>query len=142
MKKEEIFEEAHENKSSQMARDYFKECKLKFSDLNINNCGKLREFINAEAYPLLLDESYSMIRELEANKKIKKDKYGIFLSASGSYFDDREAVSFYNPETNDDSITIGFCGWASGCNRIPFIKGFVKWCDWMFLKSKEEVIKK
>ena len=28
----------------------------------------------------------------------------------------------------------GFCGWASGCNRIPFIKGFVKWCDYLVKK--------
>ena len=140
---EKIFEKAHLNESSDLAREYFTKCGLNFLDVNLDNCKKLRQLINLECYKLLDDENYSMIKDLDVNLKIKKDKWGIYLTARGSYFSEREAISFYNPKTNDKTMTIGFCGWASGCNRIPFIKGFIKWCDWMKeKKNKMEKTKK
>ena len=138
MKKGELFEKAHLEESSNLAREYFTSCKLNYSNIDLDNCKKLRQFINQECFKLLEDESYSMIKDLEVNVKIKKDKWGFYLTARGSYFKEREAGSFWNPKTNDLSIEVGFCGWASGCNRIPFIKGFVKWCDWMKGKTGEK----
>ncbi len=131
MKSQQIFENAHLNESSDLARKYFKDMGLGFEDVNLDNCKRLRQFINEICYKLCADKSYSMVKDLEVNLKIKKDKWGFCLTMNGSYFDEREAVSFWNPKTNDKSLTIGFCGWASGCNRIPIIQGFIKWCDWM-----------
>ncbi len=131
MNQEQIFKKSHQPEASQLARDYFKQKGVRFENLGEEDYQKLREFVNKEIYILLANEDYSMIKDLRVNKKIKKDRYGFFLTAEGSYFDEREAISFYNPKTNDRSITIGFCGWADGCNRIPFIKGFIKWCDWV-----------
>lgn len=129
--REETMSKAHLEESSNMAREYFKEKGLTFSDISLENCAKLRYFINKICYELLEDDSYSMIKELEVNRRIKKDKYGIYLTMCGSYFSEREAVSFWNPESNNIEIEVGFCGWASGCNRVPIIQGFIKWCDWM-----------
>lgn len=131
MDKEEIFEKAHLQESSELARSYFRELGLSFENITISQAYKLSEFITAEIEPLLADKEYHMVLRLCMEEKIKKNKYGIFLFTNGSYFKKREAIYFYNPKTNDRTITIGFCGCASGCNRIPFIKGFIKWCDWM-----------
>jgi hypothetical protein len=78
---------------------------------------------------LLADKSYDMVGKLRMHPNIKFDKDNVYLLTDGSYFDKREAISF-----NLNSKFIGFCGWASGCNRIPFIKGFVKWCDYLVKK--------
>lgn len=133
MKAEQIFEKAHKNESSEMAREYFKEKGIEFKDIKLSDYHKLNEFITVEIHPLLADKSYHMVERLRMKEKINKDKWGVYLLTSGSYFSEREAISFYNPENNDRSISVGLCGWASGCNRIPYIKGFVKWCDWMKL---------
>ena len=141
MNREEIFEKAHLNESSDMAREYFKQLGLEFKNIKLSDYYKLSEFIQDEINPLLADKSYQMIDKLRMKDKIKKDKWGFYLLTSGYYFNEREAISFYNPEANDYTINIGFCGWASGCNRIPYIKGFIKWCDWMCVKGKNEVSK-
>lgn len=127
MKPEIIFEKAHLEESSQMAREYFAESELTMHDLTIARCQKLSELITDEINILLADKSYSMIRELRMVKRIQKNKEEIHLLTAGSYFDKRHAISFYFKDR------IIFCPWASGCNRIPYIKGFVKWCDWMKL---------
>ena len=131
MSKELIFEKAHISESSKLARTYFKELGLKFEDMKMSDYYKLSEFIQEEIDTLLADKTYSMIGKLRMHSTIKKDKYGFYLLTNGFYFDKREAISFYNPKNNDKSLLIGFCGWASGCNRIPYIIGFIKWCDWM-----------
>ncbi len=136
-KKQILFMKAHLNESSDLARKYFEEKGLKFEEVNIDNLKVLRRLINEICFKLCVDKTYSMIKDLEVNLKIKKDKWGFYLTMHGSYFNDREAVSFWNPKTNDKSLTIGFCGWASGCNRIPIIQGFIKWCDWMKKDAKE-----
>lgn len=48
-----------------------------------------------------------------------------FLRVDGSYFEDREAISF-----NGDGF-IGFCGWASSKNERPFLDAFEEWCAWL-----------
>lgn len=49
-----------------------------------------------------------------------------YLRVDGSYFCDREAVSF-----NADGF-IGFAGWASDGNVQPFLRAFMRWIeDWM-----------
>jgi len=126
--KQEIFEKAHLNESSNLAREYFSQCSLKIENINKKDCEKLSEFITTEINLLLTDKTYSMVRELRMNKKILVDKYGIYLFTDGSYFSKRQAISFEH-DKSDGYKFIGFCGWASGCNRIPYLKGFINWCD-------------
>jgi hypothetical protein len=124
-----IFEHSHQEESSELSRKYFEFVGLKMSDVNLDNCYKLSEFITNEMLPLLADKSYHMVERLRMCPKIKKDKEGIHLFTSGSYFSKRQAIEFWF----EDKII--FCSWASGCNRIPYIKGFIKWCDWMVEKK-------
>jgi len=125
--KKEIFKEVLINSSNELANKYFKECGLKIQDITIEQLEMLKNFINKEVYTLLIDGIYKIIKELCMNREIRKNKKlgYIKLLVDGSYFVKREAISFYY----DGSI--GFCNWANGCNRIPFIKGFIFWCDWI-----------
>lgn len=38
--------------------------------------------------------------------------------------------------TTIENEWVGFCAEMSGCNRIPFLVGFVNWVDWI-LDDKE-----
>ena len=130
--RKEIFDKAYLEESSELARTYFRVCGLEIKKVTISQCEKLSEFITTEIEPLLADKSYQMILRLRMHKKIKKDKDGIYLLTDGAYFRKRQAISFNFKDR------IIFCSWASGCNRIPYIKGFVKWCDYI-QKQKQEV---
>jgi hypothetical protein len=127
--KEEILEKAHLNESSELCRTYFKEKGLFVIRYPFDYFYKLRKFIQEETYPLLIDKSYQMISELRMVEKIQINNKYAYLFTAGSYFDKREAISF-----DFRKKFIGFCGWASGCNRLPFIRGFIKWCDWLVLE--------
>lgn len=131
-----IFKKDYLEESSELSRNYFELSGLEIEKVKKMDCEKLIELIQHEMYILLADKSYSMVPDLRMHKKIKADKYGIYLFTDGSYFKKRQAISF---EFSNDSNHkfIGFCGWASGCNRIPFIKGFIKWCDYMSQKNKK-----
>ena len=127
MNKEQIFEIAHKQESSDLCREYFKEIGLNLEkQFPKSYYEKLSELIQEEIDFLLADETYQMVKRLCMNNKIIYNKDCVELLTDGSYFDKREAITFdlYNK-------FIGFCGWASGCNRIPYIKGFIKWCDWV-----------
>ena len=140
LNKEVIFEKAHEIESSELARAYYNNYGLTFKDIQMSDYYKLSEFIQKEIDILLADKSYRMVERLRMNNKIRKDKYGVYLLTDGSYFSKREAIFFYNPENNNRDLLIGLCGWASGCNRIPYIIGFINWCDWMRdNKNKEKI---
>ncbi len=136
-----IMDNAHKEESSNWAREYFKESGIVFSNIGIEDCKKLRFFINEICFKLCDDKNYSMIKDLEVKRRTRSDKWGIYLKADGSYFKNREAISFWTPDEklNDLDFPVGFCAWASGCNRIPFIQGFIKWCDWMKEKYANEV---
>lgn len=123
--KEDIFEKAHLEESSELARQYFDECGLVVKYIPISYYDKLSEFITTEIEPLLADKSYHMVERLRMCPNIKKDKEAIHLFTSGSYFSKREAITFWFKDR------ILFCPWASGCNRIPYVKGFIKWCDYL-----------
>ena len=125
MNTEQIFEKAHLEESSGLSREYFNKLGLTMGDLTLKCCEKLSDLITDEINILLADKSYNMIKRLRMNRKIKKDRFGIHLLTDGSYFDKRQAISFWFADG------IIFCSWASGCNRIPYIRGFIKWCDWM-----------
>lgn len=132
--KEQVYEKAHLNESSELARCYFKELGLQLENFYPKSYyEKLSEMIQEEMYPLLADKTYQMVRNLRMHSKIKYDKDDVYLLTDGSYFSKREAITF-----DLYKRFIGFCGWASGCNRIPYIKGFIKWCDWIKELQKEK----
>ena len=141
--REEIFEKAHLEISSDLARKYFYDYGLKLTDIDKKEIQKLKMFMQIEIDKLLVDESYSMVKKLCIDYQVIRNKSGIFIKTNGSYFDKREAICFrkypgfpnYTKEQKP-RIEIYFCGWASGCNRIPYIKGFIEWCDWMFSEKE------
>jgi hypothetical protein len=122
-RREEIISRSHESIASSLCRSYVGDDFL-FSKMPISNFERLSALIQKEIDKLLADESYSMVGRLKVKDKIKKNKDGIFLRVSGSYFSDREGVSF-----NYKNNFVGFCDWADGCNRTPFILGFLNWVD-------------
>jgi hypothetical protein len=125
MHKEEILQIAHMQESSDLARKYFDNRNIQRENINLKQYQELTKFIQKEIDLLLVDTSYKMIPRLKMINKIKQSKDSVNLCVKGSYFNKREAITFF---TKGGII---FCPWASGCNRIPFINGFVKWCDWM-----------
>lgn len=125
-----IFEVAHLEECSVFCREYFKECDLEMNDVNMDNVEKLNELIQEEIDVLSTDLSYNLVKKLRMEKKIRQNKEGIYLYVCGDYFKHRHAITFYFQDK------IIFCSWATGCNRIPFVKGFINWCDWMVQTKK------
>lgn len=133
LNKEHIFEVAFREESSEMCREYFKQLGLTLENqFPKSYYEKLSELIQYEIDILLADETYQMVKQLCMHKKIIYNKDCVELLTNGSYFKKREAITF---DYYDKFI--GFCGWASGCNRIPYIKGFIKWCDWVKKEIKQ-----
>lgn len=62
-------------------------------------------------------------QRLEMSVSIDGQFQHAFMYVDGSYFKEREAISF-NP-----GGFIGFGGWASGKNVQPMLRAFIKWCD-------------
>ncbi len=133
--RQEILNNSHLSSSSNLARQYFAESGIDFLCLEVDDFNKLRSFIQIEISKLEADSTYPMIKKLRVKPKIINNKDGIFLRIAGIYFTNREGISF-NINYNSRPLFIGFCAEMDGCNRIPFIRGFVKWVD--FLKTKKE----
>lgn len=117
----------------ELARNYFKECNLTYDDIGMNEIYKLIQILNRRIEQV--DSCMLMINEPKLKGKYRniilkdgKIKF-VEIRVKGSYFDDREAITFY-----DDGY-IGFCGWADGYNLTPFVMGFKEWCD--YLKKKK-----
>jgi hypothetical protein len=115
-------------KTTQQARDYFKNAGLSYADMTPQMFFDLVEIVKEE----LPNNDYCL--EMHVHQKTKKnnttynyDSKGFlknaFIKVDGPYFKAREAISF-----NQNGF-IGFAGWASGVNTEPFIDAFVKWCN-------------
>lgn len=129
-----------EKDERQIAREYFKEKGLTYSDIQKEDIEKLRDFIKYElqSYLPTTDHSRSMDMRLSPGRKkdFKFNMLGIIeggIYIDGSYFKRREGIYF-----NRDGF-IGFCGWADGSNKIPIITAFTRWCDYLFKKLNMEV---
>ena len=121
--REEIIEKAHIGSTTDLCRKYASD-DFAFQMMPIENFERLRDLIQIEIDKLLSDPTYQMITKLKVKDKIKRNKDGIFLRISGSYFSDRQGISF-----NKKNGFIGFCAEMDGCNRIPFVVGFINWID-------------
>lgn len=107
-----------------VARDYFKKHNLTYEKITVDSLYKLRELCQIEIENHI-EFKMTMCDAIHVcPTKSHKIKFA-FLRVSGSYFHEREAISF-----NEDGF-IGFCGWASTINSIPFTIAFEKWVDWI-----------
>ena len=113
--------------SRKETREYFEKCGLTYND------------ITQARFYLLMSLVAQEIEIANANNETNIDDYRFlaktdiffvdetlvygFLYVGGSYFDERECISF-----NKDGF-IGFAGWASDNNVKPILRAFRKWCD-------------
>jgi hypothetical protein len=108
------------------ARQYFKDKGLTYDCLNELSIDMLINLIDSEILKMRKQDKECIL--ISVNKRYKsKKKNGEFewidLTVKGTYFDNRQAISF------ERDGFIGFAGWASTKNTKPFIDGFIKWCD-------------
>jgi len=123
-KRQEILDKSHQNISSELCRKYVGD-DFYWSRFPLKAFELLAKLTQKEIDILSADKSYAMIPKLKIKDKIRTNrKNGVFIRVSGDYFNDREAFSF-----NFQDSFIGFCGEMSGCNRTPFITGFINWVD-------------
>lgn len=137
--RKEILANSHLNSVKESARKYFVQSGINFSSLTSADFDKLQQFIQFEIDKLLADPEYRMIKELRVKAKIKRGKDYLSIRIAGSYFSDREGISFNTNYTasNSRALFIGFCAEMSGCNQTPFIMGFIKWVDYLEEASDE-----
>lgn len=117
------------------ARQYFKDKGLTYDVLTPYTIDLLTNMVQQEIMQMRKEQEDCIlicVNYCEHTKEqLKRKKFNnIYLTVRGTYFSDREAISF-----NTDGF-IGFAGWACSKNVKPFIDGFVKWCDEIAL-SKE-----
>ncbi len=132
-KRTEILAKAHLLDSNELAKEYYVESGLSFTDIDDNDYELLSDMVQKEIDILLADKSYQMIEGL-CISKIKTTKKYVSLRIRGSYFGDREGITFFKDDAASMEVAeietpVTFCCSMSGCNRIPFITGFVKWVD-------------
>lgn len=113
----------------ELAREYFRQCKITYDDITMNDIYKLIKLLNkriVEADSCMIMINEPKLRGTNRNIIFKKNKL-VFaeLRVKGTYFDDREAITFH-----EDGF-IGICGWADGYNITPFVMAFKDWCDYM-----------
>ena len=114
--------------NSERARNYFKECGLTYDCLNVYTLDLLSNMIQTEILKQRKEiPNTALVRMNPIKTTATQRKTGKYLSVDltvkGVYFSSREAITFY-----EDGF-INFCSWASGYHCIPFLEGFVKWCD-------------
>lgn len=113
----------------ELAREYFRQCKITYDDITMNDIYKLIKLLNkriVEADSCMIMINEPKLRGTNRNIIFKKNKLAFAeIRVKGDYFNDREAITF-----NEDGF-IGLCGWADGYNLTPFVMGFKDWCDYM-----------
>ncbi|MFY0516500.1 hypothetical protein ACOMCU_01525 [Lysinibacillus sp. UGB7] len=114
------------------ARAYFVEKGLTYSIITEAFIEQLEIFITEELNAYRLTENGKSM-DMRLRKTLKKQvkilkRTGLifaYLRVDGSYFHNREAISF-----NKDGF-IGFGGEFSSNNTQPYLKAFVRWCDFV-----------
>lgn len=117
-------------------RRLFADCGFDYSKIGKNDIHDLHEMISQAIKRFAkLDPGRDTISTMRMSKlvKVTLNKCGgiesAFLYVNSSYFTQREAISF-----NSDGF-IGFAGWASDNNVLPFVWGFREWLDCLRVKS-------
>lgn len=113
------------------ARDLFKnEYNLTYENISSRELYKLYSILKTELENYKIKGQFMLIKKMKIQiNSINFNADGsieyAFFRCKGSWFDDREAISF-----NRDGF-IGFAGWADSTNIIPFVESFKKWLKWM-----------
>ena len=122
-------------KTTDDARQYFKDKDLEYKDISRGNVQQLRRAINKKMIDSKLMGDTLRCRQraefhgpMSYQGRIRSFWAGI--ECRSFYFDDREAVSF-----NRDGF-IGFAGWADSKHIRPILDGFEEWVDWMALNKR------
>ena len=112
------------------ARRHFEASGLAYENITLDDLEELHAMlvqVMAETRAALKDHPvqghWRMRRKVKSTFDDDGRLVSAFLRCDGSYFEDREAVSF-----NRDGF-IGFCGWASTTNTVPITDTFMRWCD-------------
>ena len=114
------------------ARKYFEEKGLSYKIVNRKNIDILIGFLNKELkehdsnFPMRLSK---IVHYNSYMKPCPSEMNHCHLYVNGGYFKKRQAISF------EGNGFIGFAGWASTNNIQPFVRAFIKWCDWMVENS-------
>ncbi len=103
------------------ARQYFADKGLDYSVLTPYNLDLLTHIVQEQVLKARDSDKDCILRLVKSHGL--QEGYCAFLVVDGTYFEQREAISF------NSERYIGFAGWASSKNVKPFIDGFVKWCD-------------
>ena len=103
---------------------------LTYKDINKSKIVKLKELIEIELLEFGKTHTEITMKLMKRGSKGKGCKFNddgtlnkYFLMVNGSYFSDREAISF-----NQDGF-IGFAGWADSTNVQPMLIAFNKWIE-------------
>ena len=115
-----------EVKTTEQAREYFKNKKIDYSILNKTNRDYLRQLVSEELEKQNKgDGTFVKIRQQLKSDLLTQDSKTIMynISCKGSWFDKRQGITFQR-----DGF-IGFAGWSGSYHVEPFIKAFIKWCD-------------
>ena len=122
------------------ARKYFKALGLSYDKITPIKMRKLSNMVEAELINYIEsgDSHAAQMGMSVSPQKVKNTKFlngkleYYFIKINGSYFKEREGISF----TNSNEF-IGFAGEFSDVNTAPILKAFCKWCDQFgFLKAK------
>jgi hypothetical protein len=113
--------------TSEKARQYFKDCKLSYDDIDSGDICILIMMLNKTLKKLRKSTEISlrMSEKIKSKYKTNGDLITCFLRVNGSYFTNRECISF-----NAEGF-IGFCGWADSTNQKPIVDSFIQWCDYL-----------
>lgn len=115
--------------SNDEARQYFKDKGLTYDVLNSQSIKLLTSLLRKEIQKAKHNNKDYILENINYYRYNPKHR-NICLTVKGTYFDNREAITF-----NNDGF-IGFAGWACTGNAKPFIDGFIKWCDYL-VESRE-----
>ena len=116
--------------TNEECRQLFIDKGLTYVDINKDKLDKLKEILTTELLEFSKTHpeiAMKLVKKLSAgrSKCCKFDENGslisYFIRVNGSYFKDREAISF-----NPDGF-IGFAGWADSTNVSPMLSAFNKW---------------
>jgi len=111
-------------------RQLFIDKGLSYKDINLSKIHELKELLIIELLEFHKTNPHIDLKFKKTGSKGKGCKFNedgsvnkYFLMVSGSYFNDREAISF-----NQDGF-IGFAGWADSTNVSPMLNAFEKWVE-------------
>jgi len=114
--------------TNEECRQLFVDKGLTYKDINKPKIIKLKNLLELELLEFGKTHTEIAMKLMKTGTKGRGCKFNLdgtlvkyFLRVKGSYFTDREAISF-----NSDGF-IGFAGWAGGENISPMLNAFEKW---------------